>query len=283
MLPNLPVWHTELRRNQMLNQAGFHWHSQRRLSRTPARSDGLIDLGFCPPVTTRPGRASIAFDPSQPHQLWLDFCGDPDEPRFSCEPSVAALSQIYRRYFQRFNGQPHSTGIDLLAQVVHLRSQPSSFELASFLGAGYQEFQLFLGLIDEDGIIGLENSLVFNPWLALHPLAIDSASGCGYSQYRTAYSGSILTLEFNRNHTAAEIALCIARIAYHTVDERANLQRWQMQNPESIAASLPSDVPFDVLGLYQHANWGWWQTAEQAQALAEAGDSNAAIIAGLLA
>ncbi|MFD3164781.1 hypothetical protein [Herpetosiphon sp. NSE202] len=282
MSHKLPAWHTELRRNQTLHQWGFRWHSQRRVSRTPARNDGLISLGSCPSLTTRHGRSSIVFDPSQPHDLWLDFCNDPEQPHLRCEPTFSALSEVYQRYFARFNGQLSSNGMSLLAQVVHLRSQAGPVDLASFLGAGYQQFQLFLGLIDEDGIVGLENSLVFNPWLALHALAMDSASGCGYSQYRTAYSGAIVTMEFNRNYTD-DVALCLARIAYQPSAEQANIQRWQMQNPESIAACLPLDVPFDILGAFQHGAWGWWQTAEEAQALAAEGDSNATIIASLLA
>ncbi|WP_110514810.1 hypothetical protein [Herpetosiphon llansteffanensis] len=282
MSHTLPAWHTELRRNQTLHQWGFRWHSHRRLSRTPARSDGSISLGSCPSLTTRHGRSCLVFDPSQPHDLWLDFCNDPEQPRLRCEPTFAALSQLYQRYFQRFSGQPGNNGMSMVAQVVQLRSQLNTLGLDSFLGAGYQQFQLFLGFIDEDGIVGLENSLVFNPWLALHALAMDSASGCGYSQYRTAYSGSILTMEFNRNYTADDVALCLARIAYQPVAEQANLQRWQMQNPESIAACLPLDVPFDVLGTFQQGAWGWWQTAEEAQALAAEGDSNATIIAHVL-
>ncbi len=283
MSHKLPAWHTELRRNQTLHQWGFRWHSQRRLSRTPARSDGLISVGSCPSLTTRHGRASIIFDPSQAHDLWLDFCNDPEQPHLRCEPTFVALSQVYQRYFQRFNGQPNSNGMRMLAQVVQLRAQLNTVGLDSILGVGYQQFQLFLGLIDEDGIVGLENSLVFNPWLDLHPLAIDSASGCGYSQYLTAYSGSILTMQFNRDYTDDDVALCLACIAYQPSAEQANIQRWQMQNSESIAACLPLDVPFDVLGAFQHGAWGWWQTAEAAQALAAEGDSNAAIIASLLA
>lgn len=283
MSHNLPAWHSELRRNQTLNQWGFRWHSQRRLSRTPARADGLISLGSCPSVTTRHIRANILLDPAQPQQLWLDFCGEPDAPQLRCEPTFEALSQIYQRYFARFNGQPNSNGMSLLAKVVHLRSQAGPVDLASLLGTEYQQFQLFLGLIDENGIIGLENSLVFNPWLAMHALAMDSASGCGYSQYRTAFSGAIVTMEFNRNYTDDDVSLCLARIAYQQGAEQTNIQRWQMQNPESIAACLPLDVPFDVLGAFQHGAWSWWQTAEQAQALAAEGDSNAAIIARLLA
>lgn len=283
MSQNLPAWHSELRRNQTLNQWGFRWHSQRRLSRTPARADGLISLGSCPSVTTRHIRASILLDPSQPQQLWLDFCGEPDAPRLNCEPSFAALSAVYQRYFQRFNGRPQSSGINLLRQVVQLRSQPAPFDLETFLGDGYQQFHLFLGLIDDQTIIELENSMVFNPWLSLQALALDSGSRCGYSQYRTAFSGSILTMEFNRQFVTKDAA-CIARIAYHPVPaaEQANVQGWQMQNPANVAATLPQAVPFDVLGLYHHLDWQWWQTAEHAQSMADEGDPNAAIIARLL-
>jgi len=66
------------------------------------------------------------------------------------------------------------------------------------------------------------------------------------------------------------------------VAEQASVQRWQMQNPANVVATLPQAVPFDVLGLYHHLDWQWWQTAEHAQSMAAEGDKHAAIVVRLL-
>jgi hypothetical protein len=257
-----PGWFYDLRADSRLEELGVKFFSDEKLTGGDAADkgkgwEGKRQIGSGPAFEDGVHKPDYWLDPADTTKLLIDLSRGDENSGFlyPISPDYDAIKHFYDAYCAP------GLSIDAIFPMVpkgfaYLRGMQESPDPLDpekvFEGVEtHRQIRYFLGVTDEDGIVGLENAAVFNRYLngAALTLATASESDGDFSQYWTAYSKSLLTFEFNKKYMGdSGQSMCILEFDYAAQNHSEFVKSMQAESGDASVKVLPDDVPLDVLG-----------------------------------
>lgn len=242
-----PTWKTVLN-NELLQEIGF----QLTDSEDKTSDQGYKTIATAPLPEYKFAELQVS---STDDKLYLAFNAEPTWLRLPIDPTADALRETFRHYVTPALEHPSPiAGLGAVESMQYLREAQGRVGL----DADAVTYSRVIGIGEyEESMIEIENAFTLCPYLSPAIIRQATANQGIYSQWTSAFSGSLVTISRVRVNIVGEElgrTYLLCEVQYYPTNHTEITSKLLEEHAGDLS-TLPSDFPLDVIGMFEYAQF----------------------------